>query len=182
MATSPIELTDLQLSIVRDLDNTALQKTESCNLDLGKFEQLIEEKLKTVDSEAELVGQVQEAINLEPTLICKLPKVVLCMFSQAAGSGYLTADLMASGVMETMDIMDIRHPDSSFDAIYCSHVLEHVDDDRKAVCKFYRVLKPAGWAILNVPITAAVTFEDPTIIDPAERLRLFRRYHHVRRL
>jgi len=103
------------------------------------------------------------------------------IFSQAAGDGYLTADLMASGVMEKMDITDIQHPDESFDVIYCSHVLEHVPDDRKAISEFYRTLKSGGWAILNVPITADKTFEDPSITDPKERLRLFGQDNHVRR-
>ena len=82
--------------------------------------------------------------------------------------------------METMDITDIRHPDGSFDIIYCSHVLEHVTDDRKAMGKFYRVLKPSGWAVLNVPIMADTTFEDPSVTDPKEREKLFGQHDHVR--
>ena len=103
------------------------------------------------------------------------------IFSNAAGDGYLSADLLAEHVMEKMDITDIRHPDESFDAIYCSHVLEHVPDDRKAMREFYRVLRPSGWAILNVPITADETFEDPSVTDPKERERLFGQDDHVRR-
>ena len=102
-------------------------------------------------------------------------------FSEAAGSGYLTADLFAESVMEKMDITDIRHPDDTFDVIFCSHVLEHVPDDRKAMAEFCRTLKPDGWAILNVPITTEKTVEDPSITDPAERLRLFGQEDHVRR-
>jgi hypothetical protein len=47
--------------------------------------------------------------------------------------------------------------------------------------EFLRVLKPCGWAILHVPITADVTFEDPSITDPKERERAFGQYDHVRR-
>ena len=103
------------------------------------------------------------------------------IFSERAGNGYLTADLMAEGVMEKMDITDIKHPDESFDAIYCSHVLEHVPDDRKAMSEFFRVLRPSGWAVLNVPITADVSHEDLSITDPEERLRLYGQHNHVRR-
>ena len=79
-----------------------------------------------------------------------------------------------------MDIMDIQYPDESFDVIYCSHVLEHVPDDRKAMREFRRVLKRGGWAILLVPITAGKTHEDPSITEPAERLRVFGQEDHVR--
>jgi len=99
----------------------------------------------------------------------------------AAGKGYLSADLMAKNVMEKMDITDIHHADNSFDAIYCSHVLEHVPDDRKAMREFNRVLKADGWAILNVPVGGEeTTFEDPSITSPEERLRVFGQHDHVR--
>jgi len=97
------------------------------------------------------------------------------------GAGYLTADLRDPHVMERMDITGIRYPDESFDVIYCSHVLEHVPDDRRAMREFHRVLKPSGWAILLVPITLDRTFEDPTIVRPADRLRVFGQKDHVRR-
>lgn len=110
------------------------------------------------------------------------PEACLCrIFSDAVGDGYLTADLFAQDVMEKMDITDIHHPDDSFDVIYCSHVLEHVPDDKQAMKEFCRVLKPAGWAVLNVPITADKTYEDPTITDPEERQKAFGQKDHVRR-
>lgn len=97
------------------------------------------------------------------------------------GEGYVTADLFAENVDLKMDITDIQFPDSSFDFIYCSHVLEHVPDDRKAIREFRRVLTAKGIALLLVPITAKETFEDPSIEDPKERLRLFGQKDHVRR-
>jgi SAM-dependent methyltransferase len=97
------------------------------------------------------------------------------------GTGYLTADLFNPRAMVQMDVTDIQFDDNSFDVIYCSHVLEHVDDDRKAMREFHRVLKPTGWAALLVPLTADRTFEDPTVKDPQERLRLFGQDDHVRR-
>ena len=102
-------------------------------------------------------------------------------FRQRFGAGYLTADLLDPHVMERMDVTDIHHPDESFDVIYCSHVLEHVPDDRLAMSELRRVLKRAGWAVLLVPITVEQTIEDPTVTDPAERERLFGQHDHVRR-
>lgn len=96
------------------------------------------------------------------------------------GLNYLTADLANPTAMVKMDIMDIHYPDASFDVILCSHVLEHVDDDRQALREFYRVLRPGGWAVLLVPISVDMTFEDPSITDPALRKRLFGHPQHVR--
>jgi SAM-dependent methyltransferase len=96
------------------------------------------------------------------------------------GRGYLTADLSNPRAAVRMDITDIQYPDASFDVILCSHVLEHVTDDRRAMRELHRVLKPGGWAVLLVPITAETTFEDPVITDPAERLRAFGQQDHMR--
>lgn len=96
------------------------------------------------------------------------------------GENYITADLSNPHAMVKMDITNIQYPDETFDVIYCSHVLEHVQDDVKALREFYRVLKQDGWAILLVPIDADKTFEDPTIVDPSERLRVFGQSDHVR--
>jgi SAM-dependent methyltransferase len=96
------------------------------------------------------------------------------------GDGYLTADMLDPHVMERMDITRIEYPDETFDIVYCSHVLEHVPDDRQALREFRRVLKRTGWAILLVPITADRTFEDPTIATASERLRVFGQEDHVR--
>ena len=86
---------------------------------------------------------------------------------------YITADLLNSRAMVRVDITDIPYSDEYFDVIYCSHVLEHVQDDKRAMRELYRVLKPSGWAILLVPITLDRTFEDSSITDPSERLRVF---------
>ncbi|QDT37431.1 class I SAM-dependent methyltransferase [Stratiformator vulcanicus] len=94
---------------------------------------------------------------------------------------YLSADLDSPHAMVKMDITQIEFPDNSFDIIYCSHVLEHVTEDRQAMREFRRVLKSDGWAILQVPITADITDEDPSVTDPDERLKRFGQHDHVRR-
>lgn len=109
----------------------------------------------------------------EPCLIAGLRSRV--------GAGYLSADLLDPAAMERIDICNIQYSNGSFDAVYCSHVLEHVPDDRKAMHELRRILRSDGWAILLVPITADHTFEDPAITDPKERLRLFGQDDHVRR-
>ena len=54
-------------------------------------------------------------------------------------------------------------------------------DDRQAMRELCRVLAPSGWAMLNVPITANETIEDPSETDPMERIRRFGQKGHVRR-
>ena len=93
---------------------------------------------------------------------------------------YVTADLDAPGVMVHLDITKIPCAEGSFDSILCSHVIEHVPDDRRALAELYRVLRPGGWAIIMVPLHEGPTVEDPRITDPAERLRRFGQADHVR--
>lgn len=47
--------------------------------------------------------------------------------------------------------------------------------------EFFRVLKSNGWAILLVPVTSDETFEDSSIVEPIERLKVFGQEDHVRR-
>lgn len=103
------------------------------------------------------------------------------LFSRRPAIEYLSADLQNPAAMVKMDVTDIQYPDESFDVIYCSHVLEHVLDDVTAMAEFYRVLKPGGWAVLQVPITAERTLEDPAVTSPEERERMFGQWDHVRR-
>ena len=102
-------------------------------------------------------------------------------FRNAANIEYVSVDLFDPRAMVRMDICDLQYRDDTFDVIYCSHVLEHVPDDTRAMREFWRVLKVGGWAILQVPITSDTTFEDPSVTSPEERERLFGQNDHVRR-
>lgn len=95
---------------------------------------------------------------------------------------YVSADYDSALADEQMDIRDIKYPDAAFDAIVCNHVLEHVDDDRRALSELFRVLKPGGWALLQVPIGRAgqATYDDPSVMTDRDRQRLFGQYDHVR--
>ena len=83
--------------------------------------------------------------------------------------------------MEKMDITNINYPDNTFSIIYCSHVLEHIEDDTKALSELYRIIMQEGWAVLQVPITSDKTYEDPKITDPEMRKKHFGQWDHVRR-
>jgi SAM-dependent methyltransferase len=102
------------------------------------------------------------------------------MFSQL---DYRTADLFMEGVDMVADVTNMPEIGSdTCDILICSHVLEHVPDDRQALAELYRVLKPGGWAIVMVPIILAAKEidEDPHVTDVAERWRRFGQFDHVR--
>jgi predicted SAM-dependent methyltransferase len=95
---------------------------------------------------------------------------------------YLSVDLNSPLAMVKMDLTQVELDSNSFDGIICNHVLEHIPEDGKAISELFRILRPGGWAILQVPVSLALreTLEDSTIADPEERLRLFGQVDHVR--
>lgn len=103
-------------------------------------------------------------------------------FRKNANWDYTTADLISPLADIKFDIQDIPLEDETFDLVICNHVLEHVDDDQKAMREFYRILKKGGQAILQVPMNAnaKLTDEDNTITDRKEREKRFGQYDHVR--
>jgi SAM-dependent methyltransferase len=98
-------------------------------------------------------------------------------------SVYRCADLFREDVDDRVDItqMSIYH-DGQFDFIICSHVLEHIPDDKKAIQELYRILKPKGEAIIMVPINLGVaqTEEDPDCTDIPTRWHRFGQDDHIR--
>jgi len=102
-------------------------------------------------------------------------------FSRIPNLTYVSADLLEGRADTALDITKLPFHDEAFTVIYCSHVLEHVPDDRGAMRELHRVLQATGWAVLQVPITAEHTFEDLSITDPKERERVFGQHDHVRR-
>lgn len=95
---------------------------------------------------------------------------------------YVSVDMDPKAAMVQMDITNMQYESDSFDVIICNHVLEHIPDDRRAMSELYRILKPGGWSILQVPISLSLpeTYEDPRIETPAERENAFGQSDHVR--
>ncbi len=102
------------------------------------------------------------------------------LMSALPGVEYISGDVEPGRAMVELDVTRIQFPDEHFDVIYCSHVLEHVPDDQQAMREFFRVLKPGGWAVLQVPIRGDKTYEDFSIVDPSERKHHFGQEDHVR--
>lgn len=105
-------------------------------------------------------------------------------FEKQHGNRYITADIESPLAKVKMDIHEIPFGENHFDVVLCNHVLEHVRDDIKAMSEIKRVLKPGGWAILQVPFFSPVpevTLEDTTINRPRDRENAFGQDDHVRK-
>lgn len=103
-------------------------------------------------------------------------------FRNLAHLDYTTTDLNSPLADVKADICDLPFENESFDFILCNHVLEHIPDDKKAMQELYRILRPGGTAILQIPqeLDRAETFQDDSITDPKERAKIFGQYDHVR--
>jgi ubiquinone/menaquinone biosynthesis C-methylase UbiE len=78
--------------------------------------------------------------------------------------------------------MDLDLPDGAFDAVVCSHVLEHVPDDARAIAELRRITAPGGWCLVMVPLDLGRkrTYEDPAITTPEARQAAFWQFDHMR--
>jgi len=103
-------------------------------------------------------------------------------FRKLRNLDYTTTDLLSPIADVKADICDLPFQDDQFDFIICNHVLEHIPNDIKAMQELYRVLKPNGTAIIQVPYdrNRTTTFQDDSIIDPKKRTEIFGQYDHVR--
>jgi len=104
------------------------------------------------------------------------------VLKSCAGIEYVSVDLNAEFADFQMDITDIRENNDTYDVIICNHVLEHIQDDLKAMRELYRVLKKGGFAILQVPISyqIAETIEDGSVTCAEARKKNFGQEDHVR--
>ena len=106
----------------------------------------------------------------------------LDIFRKQQNLNYITSDLESPIADVKADICDLPFKENEFDVVFCNHVLEHISNDTKAMQELYRVLKPGGFGIFQIPqdLSKAITFADNTITDRKERAKLFGQYDHVR--
>jgi len=125
----------------------------------------------------QLLGEARSLLHLSPEW-CLRRKL-----AELPGLRYVTSDRdPAQDVDLRLDVTALDLPADAFDAVICSHVLEHVPDDATAMRELRRVTAPGGWCLVMVPIDLARerTYEDPSITAPRERERAFLQHDHVR--
>jgi SAM-dependent methyltransferase len=103
-------------------------------------------------------------------------------FTRTPQLEYVGADVDPPKGAVKMDITDISLDSGSVDVVICSHVLEHVEDDSKAMREMKRVLAPGGTALILGPAEydRPQTYEDPSIVTPSARMAAFGQSDHVR--
>ena len=103
-------------------------------------------------------------------------------FKEQANLDYITADLYSPIADVKADICNLPFAANSFEVVFCNHVLEHIVDDAKAMSELYRVLKPKGLGIFQIPqdLSLNETYEDFSITSEDERKKHFGQYDHLR--
>lgn len=103
-------------------------------------------------------------------------------FKNLKNLDYVSGDLISPWADVKMNVQAIPFPDSNFDVVICNHVLEHVDDDKKAMQELLRVMKPGGFGIFQVPLdySVDVTLEDKSINTPELREKYYKQRDHLR--
>lgn len=131
------------------------------------------------------VARIFEKQELEILHIA--PELNLAKKLRETNFRYICGDLFTEGYhypeyVQNMNVLHLPFEGNTFDVILCNHVLEHVPEDRKAMSEIYRVLKPGGFALLQVPISYRIghTIEDPSIQSPHQREITFGQKDHCR--
>ena len=129
-----------------------------------------------LDRETDFFSKQAKVLHLAPE------QAFLGRFRKRKHLNYSTADLNSPLADIKADICNLPFANNTFDWVLCNHVLEHIEDDQKAMSELFRVLKPGGRAILQVPLDTkrAETYEDFNIKASQERARAFGQYDHVR--
>ncbi|TNE55066.1 MAG: SAM-dependent methyltransferase [Bacteroidetes bacterium] len=104
------------------------------------------------------------------------------LFKKQKNLDYLTGDLVSPIADIHFDLHEIPLEDNKFDVVFCNHVMEHVEDPIRCMEELCRVMKPGGWAIMQVPqdFNRAETYEDRSITSPEEREKHFWQKDHLR--
>jgi len=95
---------------------------------------------------------------------------------------YVSIDLNSQRAQIKMDLTDLKFADSSFDMVLSCNVLEHIDNDSRAMSEILRVMKPGAWALIQVPVAYEneKTIQDASFNTDTLRRRFYGHHDHKR--
>jgi SAM-dependent methyltransferase len=121
------------------------------------------------------------------TVLQFAPEEALRLLLLKYAGRYLSADYLADGYTYKIDLqLDMaampQVQNEQIDLLVACDVLEHIPDHLAALGEIYRVLKTGGWVVLTVPQkdNLETTFEDPSVVMPEDRERVFGQFDHLR--
>ena len=114
--------------------------------------------------------------------IAPAPSIEYFIKTNFPNTEYMSTDLFMDGVSFKSDIQDMNMVvDDCFDVVICSHVLEHVENDRKAMSELRRIIKPGGEILFLVPIAVDADYIDEEWgLSEEENWRRFGQGDHCR--
>lgn len=122
-----------------------------------------------------------EFLNKEQSILDFSPSRNIYRLMKKQFNYYISSDLSGDFISDVAyNIKDIDCNDEKFDLIICYHILEHIDDDYKAMKELLRVLKKEGYCIIQTPYKEGEIYENTSITSPKEREKHFGQSDHVR--
>jgi len=102
-------------------------------------------------------------------------------FKKIPTINYVSTDFSGSFLSDyKYDIKKLSIENNKFDLIICYHILEHIDDDIKAMNELYRVLKKNGKCIIQTPFNDGDIQEDLSVMNAMGRLEKYGQEDHFR--
>jgi len=90
-------------------------------------------------------------------------------YMESKGYVYFSIDIASAHAMAKMDVTELGIRSDAFELVICYHVLEHVENDVRALREIHRVLKSGGKCFIQVPLKEGaahtIEYEQPDIKD-----------------
>ena len=94
---------------------------------------------------------------------------------------YVTTDYAGEfKASKKLNIESIDEPNDTYDLVICYHILEHIENDIKAMKELIRIIKPNGKCLIQTPFKTGNIYENNEIKTEEERLLHFGQKDHLR--